>query len=68
VLDRKGGEQKGDTGMMRVNLPGETDNPVYAAGERIPVEKLPSGQYTVEVDALSMGGARIKRTADSDLQ
>jgi len=68
VLDRKSGEQKFDTEMMRVDLPAETDNPMYAVGERIPVEKLSSGQYTVEVDALSMGGAQVKRTADFDLQ
>lgn len=68
VLDRQSGEQKFDTGMMRVDLPEKSENPVVPLGERIPVDKLASGQYVVEVDALSMGGAKVQRTANFDLE
>jgi hypothetical protein len=68
VLDRKSGQPITDTGMMRVDLPEKTDRPVASLGERIPVDKLSAGQYTVEVQALSMGGATVKRTAEFDLE
>jgi hypothetical protein len=68
VLDRKSGEQKSSTGMMRVDLPEKNDNPMVPLGERIPIDTLTAGQYTVEVQALNMGGTTVKRTADFDLE
>jgi VWFA-related protein len=68
VLDRKSGEQKSSTGMMRVDLPEKSESPMIPLGERIPIDMLAAGQYTVEVQALSMGGSQVKRTADFDLE
>jgi len=68
VLDRKSGEQKLSTGMMRVDLPEKNESPMVPLGERIPVDTLGSGQYTVEVQALSMSGGKATRTADFDLE
>jgi hypothetical protein len=68
VLDRKTGEQKSSTGMMRVDLPEKNDSAMVPLGERIPVDMLTAGQYTVEVQALNMGGTTVKRTADFDLE
>jgi VWFA-related protein len=68
VLDRKSGEERFNTGLMRVDLPEKSENPMYPLGERIPVDKISSGQYVVEVQAVSMGGTMVKRTADFDLE
>ncbi len=68
ILDRKSGEQKFSTGMMRVDAPARTENPVIPLGERIPVDKVDPGQYIVEVEALDQAGSTVKRTADFDLQ
>jgi hypothetical protein len=68
VLDRKSGEQKFSTGMMRVDVPEKSESPMLPLGERIPVDTLSPGQYTVEVQALSMTGGQAKRTADFELQ
>ncbi len=68
VLDRKSGEQKFSTGMMRVDIPEKSESPMLPLGERIPVDTLAAGQYTVEVQALSMSGGQAKRTADFDLE
>ena len=68
VLDRKSGEQKFTTGMMRFDLPEKSENPMFPLGERVPVDTLGPGQYIVEVQALSMAGTTVKRTADFDLE
>lgn len=68
IVDRKSGQQVSDTGMMRVDLPESTGSPIAPLGERIPVDKLAPGQYTVEVQALSVAGDTVKRTADFDLE
>jgi hypothetical protein len=68
VLDRKNGEQKFSTGMMRVDIPAKSESPMMPIGERIPVDTLTAGQYTVEVQALSMSGGKVTRTADFDLE
>jgi hypothetical protein len=68
VLDRKSGEQKFTTGMMRVDLPDKSENPMVPLGERIPVDTLGPGQYIVEMQALNMTGTTVKRTANFDLE
>ena len=68
VLDRKSGEQKFSTGMMRVDIPETNNSPMLPLGEKVPVETLGSGQYVVEVQALSMSGSKATRTADFDLE
>ena len=68
VLDRASGEQKFTTGMMRVDLPEKSENPMYPLGERIPVDTLGPGKYIVELQALNMAGTTVKRTADFDLE
>jgi len=68
ILDRKSGEQKFSTGMMRVDIPEKSENPMIPLGERMPVNSLPPGQYIVELQALNMAGITVKRTADFDLE
>jgi hypothetical protein len=68
VLDRKTGAEKADTGLMRLDLSKQGSNPVIALGERIPVDKLGPGSYTLELSALDTGNNQFKRTADFELR
>lgn len=68
ILDRKTGEQKFSTGMMRVDLPAKSSTPVIALGEKIPVDKVGPGQYVLQVQALDEHGATVKRSADFNLE
>ncbi len=68
VLDRKSGEIKEDTGLMRLDLPKTTGSPVIRTAERIPVDKLTPGAYTLELAAQDAANQLAHRTADFDLQ
>ncbi len=68
VLDRKSGTEKFDTGLMRVDIPEKTDNPMIPLGQRMPVKDLAPGQYVLELQAMNNAGAMVKRTADFDLE
>jgi hypothetical protein len=68
LLDRKSGTEKFDTGLMRVDLPEKTDNPMIPLGQKMPVKDLAPGQYVLEVQAMNTAGAMVKRTADFDLE
>jgi hypothetical protein len=67
ILDRKSGEQKFTTGLMRLDN-ADTHGPVMAMGERIPIDSVGPGQYIVELQAVDTGGRQVKRTADFDLE
>ena len=58
MLDRKTGEQKADTGLMRLDLTKQGTNPIIPLGERMPVDKLGPGSYTLELSALDTGNNR----------
>jgi VWFA-related protein len=68
VLDRQSGEVKEDTGAMRLEVPKETGNPVIRMAERVPVERLPAGAYTLEFVAQDSASQFARRTADFELQ
>jgi hypothetical protein len=68
VLDRKTREQKFSTGLMRLDMNGVADNPTVPLAEKIPLDNVPPGQYTVEVQARDSTGKTATRTADFDLQ
>jgi hypothetical protein len=68
ILDRKTGEQKEDTGVMRIDLPKDTGNPVIRLAERIPSDKLGPGAYTLEMTAMDNSGKTAKRIADFDMK
>jgi len=67
ILDRKTKEQKATSGLMRLENV-ETHGPVMAMGERLPIEALGPGQYTVELQAVDTAGKQMTRTADFDLE
>lgn len=68
VLDRKTGEQKYTTGLMRLEIPDQKGNPVISVAERIPLENVPPGQYTLEVQSVDISDHPVKRVTDFDLQ
>ncbi|HEY7338830.1 MAG TPA: VWA domain-containing protein [Bryobacteraceae bacterium] len=68
VLDRKTGQEKVDTGLMRLELGNQGTNPIVPIGERMPVDKLEPGSYTLELSALDTGNNQFKRTVDFELR
>ena len=62
------GEQKEDTGLLRVTLPTQTGNPSIPLGARVPTDKLSAGAYTVEIKAVDNAGKEFKRTADFQIE
>jgi VWFA-related protein len=68
ILDRKTKEQKFSTGLMRLDLTGVADNPTIPLAEKIPLDNIAPGQYTVEVQARDTAGKQATRSADFDLE
>ncbi|HEY6344630.1 MAG TPA: VWA domain-containing protein [Bryobacteraceae bacterium] len=68
VLDRKTGGEAFDTGLMRLDLAKQGANTVIPLGERIPMDKLNPGSYTLEISALDTANNQVKRTADFELR
>jgi len=68
VLDRKTGDQKADTGMMRLDPAPPPGNPVVALGEKMPVSGLAPGAYQLELTAIDSAGNKAQRTADFEIQ
>jgi hypothetical protein len=68
ILDRKTGEAKQDTGLLRIDLPKENGTPVVRTAERMPVEQLQPGSYVLELAAQDTASQFARRTADFDLQ
>jgi hypothetical protein len=68
VLDRKTKEEKFSTGLMKLDISGVSNNPTVPLAERIPLDTIAAGQYTVEVQARDSAGKLATRTADFDLE
>ncbi len=68
VLDRKTGEQKEDTGILRLDLPKDSGNPVIRLAERVPADKLTPGVYSLELTAMDNSGKTAKRVADFEMK
>jgi hypothetical protein len=68
ILDRKTGEVKADTGGMRLDMPKTIGNPVIRTAEKILVDQLSPGAYTLELSAQDSANQFVTRTADFELQ
>lgn len=68
ILDGKTGEQKEDTGLMRVGLPAQNGSPMVPVAAKIPTESLAPGVYKVEIKAVDDAGKEFKRTADIQIE
>ncbi len=67
VLDRKTREEKYSTGLMRLDMKGVPENEKIPLAERVPLDQVGPGQYTIEIDARDSAGKTATRTADFDL-
>ncbi len=69
VVDRKTGESKQDTGVMKVTEIARPDNPVIPIALKLPVESLTAGSYRVELQAMdSTGRSTTLRSADFEVE
>lgn len=68
VLDRKTGEEKSNTGLLKLDPPPLLGNAVIPLAEKMPVSKLDPGSYQLEVTAADSAGNKAKRTTDFDIQ
>jgi len=68
LLDRKSGQQKEDTGLLRVDYPLKAGNPVIPLGMKVTKDALAPGSYRVEFTALDQAGKTFKRTADFEVE
>jgi hypothetical protein len=68
IFDRKTGEQKLDTGLLKVTLPAATGSLAVPTAKRIPIDSLAPGVYRLELEATDTGGQSARRTADFDIQ
>ena len=68
ILDRKTKEQKFSTGLMRLEFADKGDNPTIPIAEKMPVDSIGAGQYTVELMVRDTAGKLATRTADFDLE
>ncbi len=65
VLDRKSGEQKSDTGLMKLDRP---KAPMTPLGQKLPVTDLAPGAYTLELTAVDANGKTFLRTANFEMR
>lgn len=69
ILDRQSGEQKWDSGPMKLPLPKNAGKPSkIPAGAPLPVRDLPAGAYQLELMATDSSGKQVKRTAELRVQ
>lgn len=68
ILDGKTGEQKDDTGLMRVPLPMQTGSPTVPLAAKIPTDSLARGSYKVEIKAVDDNGKEFKRITDIQIE
>jgi hypothetical protein len=68
IVDRKSGEQKVDSGWIRIPIPDKSTNPVLPVGLKLPVTGLAPGGYRVEMSAMDKPGKPIVRTTDFDIE
>jgi hypothetical protein len=68
VLDGKTGDQKEDTGLIRVGLPPQTGSPTVPFAAKIPTASLTPGSYKLEIKALDDAGKEFKRTTDIQIE
>lgn len=66
VLDRKTGETKSDSGLLKTGTP--TRSGVIPAGSRLPLDELASGSYQLEITAVDASGRQVRRTDDFELK
>jgi hypothetical protein len=68
IFDRRTGEQKVDTGILRIALPAATGSPAIPIVRRLPVDSLPAGPYRIELEAGDTAGRLARSYADLEIE
>ena len=68
IVDSKTGQQKDDTGLMRVTLPTQAGSPMVPLASKIPTDSLAPGDYKIEVKAVDDRGQEFKRSTEIQLE
>jgi hypothetical protein len=68
ILDRATGEAKSDSGLMQLDVSGDTGSPVIPAALKMPVQALAPGRYMLELTAADTASNLAKRTVDFDMK
>jgi len=67
VLDRKTGEPKVDTGLLKLSPPKNVGDAI-PGGSMLPIDSLAAGSYELEVTAVDASGKQAKRTAEFEVK
>jgi hypothetical protein len=67
ALDRKSGQARWDSGLMRLSL-SKSGGDAIPGGSRIPIDMLPMGSYQLEVTAVDAAGKQARRTTDFEIK
>jgi VWFA-related protein len=67
VLDRKTGESRWDSGLMKSAVP-RNGNDAIPGGSILPIAALSAGSYELEVTAVDAAGKHARRTADFEVR
>ncbi len=68
ILEAKSGQQKEDTGVLRVEIPPKSTLPVIPVAGKIPMDPLSPGAYVVELRALDSAGKEFKRSINMQIE
>jgi VWFA-related protein len=67
VLDKKTGEPKVDTGLLKLS-PLKNGGDAIPGASKLPIDSLAAGSYELEVTAVDASGKQAKRTADFEVR
>jgi VWFA-related protein len=68
ILDRKTGDPKDDSGLMKVDGPKSAGSGMVPLAMKIPIAELAAGSYVLEVRAMDASGKAVKRTSDFEIE
>lgn len=68
ILSRKTGEQKLDTGVLRITLPPATGSAAIPIIRRVPIDSLPPGPYRIEFEAGDSAGKFARSYSDFEIE
>jgi VWFA-related protein len=68
VADRKSGESKWDSGVIKLPIAGNAGRQAIPAGASLQLNTLAAGLYQLEITASDSAGKEVKRTADFEVK
>lgn len=68
LKDRKSGENKGDSGLMRLDTSKMVNTTTIPLGQRVPIANLAPGWYALEFSVKDTADKAFKRTVDLEVE